>query len=1037
MHGPIAAVASRRLLGARRWRSERPPGNGNGDAEEGSGKPPPPFGVPPSEEGRSGDLGPPPPVFRDVGGPGPGEPPPPYEIRPAGAGAARRKLWPRLVVGLVILLIVFVIANILVGLYVDRLWFDELGYRGVFNTRIGTRVWLFFAALALAVIFLLGNLIAAWRLPLETQGAESSPLREVPLASVKRAGLIGGAVVALFIAIAFAAAASGEWETILQFMHAESFGVSDPQFNRDAGFYTFKLEALQFIKGWALGLAIVGLFAAIAVYGFRWLLHGGNVVATRSTRIHAALLLTAIIGLLVWGYWLGRLELVLSDGGTVFGATFTDVNVRDTAYLVMMAAGAVVAVTVLSFPFHERLLVPGAGLGFLVAASLGGLVIYPAIVQRFTVEPNELNREREFISRNIEATRLAFGLNGVAETSFPAEDRITPADLEADSASLRNVRVWDHRPLIDTLGTIQQLRELYNFPDVDVDRYVVDGESRQVFLGARELSHNQLPADQQGWVNRRLQFTHGFGVTVSPVDVVTTSGEPSFFVSNIPPEISNVADLASAPFEIAQPRIYFGEDTDEWVIVNSDSEEFDFPSVADPSAEEGVLNLESQARNRYDGIGGIQLGGFFKRLAFAWEFQDTNILISGSVNGDSRLLLRRNVQDRVAELAPFLRLDADPYIVIGRDGGLFWIQDAYTSTDRFPYAEPHSSGVNYIRNSVKVVVDAFNGTVDFYIVDDTDPIIRVWQKIFPDLFRPEADFPADLREHWRYPQDLFQIQSDQYLTYHVVDATELFNRSDTWDIPLETLVSDQQVPLEPYYVNISLPGSGEPEFLLILPFTPRGRPNAIAWLAGRSDGPNYGELFAFRFPVDKNVNGPQQIEAIIGNDSEVRTQINLLEDEGSGVIRGNLLFIPVGDSYLYVEPIFVQSRNSAFPQLQFVIAVNGDTVGFASGLEEAATEALGFPANTGTAIVGEPGGGDDTGVPRAAPAAPADVTGGEEEPPPEAPPPETLALEEPAADRATDIRSLLDQVEGALSDSRDQVDLLERLRDALQALAEE
>jgi uncharacterized membrane protein (UPF0182 family) len=996
----------------------------SGRDANGENDPPRPLGVPPSEEGRSGQLGPPPPVFRDLSESGPTEPPPPYEIESARSAGAPRGIWTRLLIGLVILLVLFIVANIVISLYVDRLWFDELGYRNVFDTRIGTRIWLFFAGFGIAGTFFLLNLAAAWRLPLQTSVAPTSPFRDISLHNVRRTARIATGAGVLFLAIIFGAIAWQQWELILTFIDAEPFGIADPHFNKDTGFYVFKLETLQFIKGWALGVAIVSLIAGTAVYGFRFMIHGGNAVATRSVRIHAALLLAVIIGLVIWGYWLARFELVLSENGTVFGATFTDANVRDTAYLVLMAVGGAVGIAVLTWPFHQRLAIPGATLGVLVAASLGGLAIYPAIVQRFTVEPNELNQEREFIERNIEMTRLAFGLDGIQETSFPANERVSEEDVRKDQASLQNIRVWDHRPLIDTINTSQRIRPQYRFPDVDVDRYEIDGRSRQVFLGARELSQSQLSSDQAGWVNRRLQFTHGFGLAVNPVDIVTESGRPSFFVSNIPPEISNVDD--PSPFEITQPRIYFGEDTGEWVIVNSDSEEFDYPLTA--GTDKDGLDIASQARNRYDGSGGIPLGGFFKRLAMAWSFSDTNMLISGSVDSESRLLFRRNIQDRVAELAPFLKLDADPYIVIGETGRLSWIQDAYTSTDRFPYAQPHASGVNYIRNSVKAVINAFDGTVDLYIIDETDPIIRVWDKIFPNLLKPKSEFPADLREHWRYPQDLFQIQADQYLTYHVTSPTSLFNRQDTWAIPLEVLVQDQTVPLEPYYVTLSLPDSEEPEFLLITPFTPRATQNAIAWMAGRSDGDHYGELFAFTFPSNKNVNGPQQIEATIGQQSDIREQITLLGQGGSQVIRGNLLFIPVGDSYLYVEPFYVQADASAFPQLQFVVVVNDDDVAFSQSLEEAATAALGFRAGTGAGLATDDGtipdeaNGDETAV----------------EPGADAPPPANAGDTDPDGEQSQpqdtetrDLQSLLDDIDRAIDDARGQTDTLEHLRDAL------
>ena len=936
----------------------------NGDDE------PPPEAVPPSEEGRGGDLGPPPPLFRDAtrerppeeGAGGRGGAPPPFRA----GGGRRRRGWVQILVLAGVLLVIFLVLSVLKGIYIDRLWFDELGYRGVFNTRIGTRVWLFFAGSGVAFAFLAGNLMLAWRLPLRSEREQVSPLRDIPIGPLRRFSVYAGLGAALLMAILFGSIASSQWEMILQLIHAEPFGVVDPEFDRDAGFYIFKLEPLQFIKGWAVGLALVSVLASGGVYAYRYLLHNWEAEPTRAVRMHLAILLGATIALFVWGYWLASFELAVSENGTVFGATYTDVHVRRIVFLVLMASGSLVVVALLTWPFHERLAVPGGAMGLLVLTAIGGGLIYPAAVQRVTVEPNELTREREFIARNIEATRLAFGLDQIEERVFGAEEELSAADAEAHPEALRNIRLWDHRPLNDTLNTIQTIRPLYIFPDVDVDRYLIDGENQQVFLSARELTHNNLQGDQTDWVNRRLQFTHGFGVTVNPVDGVTSAGEPTFLVSDIPPVVASVAqDEDDAPGlrrlsgEDGQPRIYFGEVTDSYVIVNSDSEEFDFPlSGGGVVDEEGGGTQASQARNRYEGSGGITLGGFFKRLALAWEFGDTNILISGSVDSESRILFRRNIQERVRELAPFLTLDADPYIVIGDDGRLYWIQDAYTTTDRYPYAQPHPSGMNYIRNSVKAVIDAFNGSVDLYIVDDVleevprDPIIRVWEKIFPELFKPSSEFPADLRAHWRYPQDLFQIQSDQYLTYHITSPTTLFNREDIWAIPQEVLREQTQVPVEPYYVTLRLPTGAEAEFMLILPFTPRNRQNAIAWMAGRSDGENYGRLFAFRFPSGRNVDGPAQIEARIDNDVSISRQFTLLGQEGSNLIRGNLLFIPVAESFLYVEPIFLQAESSRFPQLKGVIVVNGDRVALEETFAEASSVALGLTSATGLSFAG-------------------------------------------------------------------------------------
>ena len=934
-----------------RWLS-RTPGNGdeNGDGDQGDeGRTePPPFGVPPSEGGRSGNLGPPPPdLLRDLTGSG-SEPPPPYEVARQG-GERRGRLWPRLVMIVVVLLVLFVLGNIAVSLYVDRLWFGELGFIGVFTTRVSTQIWLFFGAFGIAFAFLMANLLLAWRLPLESRTAAASPFAELSLPTVQRGAFWTGIVVSLFLALIFGSVAVGHWEEILQFMHAESFGQVDPEFQKDFGFYVFKLEPLQFIKGWATGLAIVAVLASVSVYGFRYMMHQGDVDATRGVRLHVAIQLFVVIALFVWGYWLARFELAVSSNGVVFGATYTDTSARSVALVVMMVVGAAAGLSLLAWPLHRRLLYPGVSLGVLVAASIGGTIIYPAVVQRFTVQPNELTRETEFIERNIAATRFAFGLDQIDEREFPAEDRVTVADLEANPEVLRNVRLWDHRPLRDTLNTIQTIRQLYVFPDVDVDRYEINGEIRQVFLAVRELSHDNLREDQQGWVNQRLQFTHGFGLTVSPVNEFSQqSGEPTFFVSDIPPQVQSADPESSEIIEITEPRIYFGEATGPYVIVNSESEEFDFP-----------LGSEGEQTTRYAGEGGIQVGGFLKRAALAWEFGDTNILVSGSISGDSRLLFRRNIQERVHELAPFLALDEDPYVVIGEDGRLYWIQDAYTTTNRIPYSEPSenrvgnvAAGVNYIRNSVKVVIDAFNGSVDLYIVDEDDPIIRVWSNIFPELFRPASEFPADLRSHWRYPQDLFQIQANQYLIYHITSPSSLFRREGVWDIPTEILRGGQLQAVEPYYVTLQLPDSTEPEFLLIEPFTPRNRLNAIAWLAGRSDGENYGKLFAFRFPTGKNVPGPAQIEGAIDTNTGVSAQFTLLGQQGSEVIRGNLLFLPVGDSYLYVESIFLQAESLNFPLLRGVVVVNGPIIALEETLDRAADVVLGLRSATGLSGLG-------------------------------------------------------------------------------------
>ena len=902
-----------------------------------------PQDVPPSDEGRSGQLGPPPPVFREgLGGGGDAgdDEPPPYTAA-EGQPPSRGRTWPRVVVAGVALLVALILLNIGIDIYVDRLWFDNVGYRGVFDLRIVTQVWLFAAGAGISLVVLGAMYAIAWRMPVD----ELAPPVDDP--RLNRVVHVIAAVAMILLAIIFGSVAAGQWELILQFLHAKPFGQTDAQFGRDLGFYIFELEALQFMKGWATGLAIMAMLTTAATYGVRLMLHRGNARSTIGVRLHLALTIAAVMGLFVWSYWLARFELALNPGGFVFGATFTDDNIRSPVQIVKMVAGLVVILGVLSWPFHERLRYALTPIALLILVSIVGGAILPAAIQRFTVEPNELQRETPYIERNIAATRSAFALDRIEEREFAADDAVDEDDLVLNPEALLNVRLWDHRPLNDTLNTIQTIRPLYVYPDVDVDRYKVGGVEHQVFLAARELSQANLQSTQQGWVNRRLQFTHGFGVVMTPVDEVSPSGEPVFWVSNIPPEVIDETSSGPLDLEIIEPRIYYGEVTDAYIIANSETEEFDYPLSGEES--EGVTD---QATTRYSGAGGIELGGFFRRLAFAWSFGDANILISGSVDGDSRILFRRLIQERVNELAPFLQLDADPYIVVGEDGRLYWIQDAYTATDRYPYSQPHGVGYNYVRNSVKAVIDAYDGTVDLYIVDDTDPIIQVWQDIFPELFKPADEFPVDLQQHWRYPQDYFQIQADQYLTYHIESARGLFNREDLWAIPQE-LLRQQEIAVEPYYVTLRLPDQAEPEFLLILPFTPRNRLNSIAWMAGRSDGENYGKLFAFRFPANKNVDGPKQIENRIDQDVAVSRQFTLLGQQGSEVIRGNLLFIPVGDSYVYVEPIYLQADTGRFPQLKGVIVVNGDTIAFEDTFFNAVQVALGNRAAQGLSFLGD------------------------------------------------------------------------------------
>jgi uncharacterized membrane protein (UPF0182 family) len=563
--------------------------------------------------------------------------------------------------------------------------------------------------------------------------------------------------------------------------------------------------------------------------------------------------------------------------------------------------------------------------------AVAGAGLYPASVQRLQVQPNELEKERSYIERNIEMTRRAFGLDQIEEEAYPAAAAVTAAEIQANPETINNLRLLDVEPLRETYAQIQTIRPLYEFLDVDIDRYIIDGVKRQVMISARELSPSRLPENTQSWVNRRLQFTHGHGAVMSPVNEVVEEGLPTLFLKDIP---------VTGKVQVSEPDIYFGEQEDHYVIVKTNAREFDRP--------EGTGSVQSV----FEGEGGVPIGSRLKRLVFAWEFRDLNIAISGSLTGESAILFRRNIQERVHTLAPFLELDHDPYLVIDQ-GRMYWIQDAYTTTTRYPYSQPWNNGLNYIRNSVKVVINAYDGATTFYITDDSDPIIRSYASMFPKLFRSLDEMPDSLRAHIRYPEDMFLAQAQQYRTYHITNADGLYHQEDLWSIPTENFTGVNRT-VEPYYVTLRIPGESREEFALILPMTPARRANTIAWLAARSDGENYGKIITFRFPSDSLVFGPQQVESRIDQDPNISAQFSLWNQSGSRVIRGNLLMIPIGNGNLFVEPIYLQSETSRLPELKRVVVANGNNIAMEPSLQRALQVIFGQapPTPPNTADVG-------------------------------------------------------------------------------------
>jgi len=804
-------------------------------------------------------------------------------------------------------LTLFILANISKGLYTEWLWFNSLGYGSVYATILKTKVLVFFSAAIIFGILFLGNLVLATRLTPKTE-AHFWPWAIVRrLQPILRLNVILGTAL---LSLIFGLVAEGNWLVVLRFFNRQPFGIADPVFHREVGFYVFSLPFLNLLQGWLLGALIITLLGSAGVYLLSYTVQRLRFDFARPVSAHVGGLVMAILGLFAWGYWLGIWELVFSKRGVVFGASYADMHAKLPAQWILLSVVLIcmglLLVSVLRRNF--RWAVYGIG-GWVVAAIIVG-GIFPSLVQRFQVQPNELALETPYIEYNIQFTREAFALNRVEEQPFPAEETPTYQEVAQNEVTIDNIRLWDHRPLKDTYNQIQSIRLYYEFHDVDVDRYIIDGEYRQVMLSARELSVERLAGEAQTWVNRRLLYTHGYGIALSPVNEVSAEGLPILLVKDIPP----VGD-----FNIEQPQIYFGEKTNHYIIVRTKTQEFDYPM-----GDENVFT-------RYQGKDGVSLGSFIRRLVYAWQLGDFNILISGELTPESRVVYYRNIRERVNHLAPFLKLDSDPYLVV-MDGRLFWIQDAYTTTDRYPYSQP-LGGINYIRNSVKAVIDAYDGSVTFYITDPEDALIRTYQAIFPKLFVPAGQAPESLRAHFRYPEDFFNIQASAYQTYHMEDARVFYNKEDLWAIPKELYFGTEQL-MEPYYIIMRLPDEEKEEFLLMLPFTPARKNNTIGWLAARSDGQNYGNLLAYLFPKERLVYGPSQIENRIGQDTIITEQLALWGRGGSRVIRGNLLLIPLGKSNLYVEPVFLQAEAGGLPQLKRVIVVAGEQVAMEPTLKE-------------------------------------------------------------------------------------------------------
>jgi uncharacterized membrane protein (UPF0182 family) len=805
-------------------------------------------------------------------------------------------------------------------LYTDYRWFESLGYASVFTIEWQARIALFLIAGLAFFLFYLVNILIARRLTprIDDESSRLAQLAAFAGKSITFLLIVGGLVLAVLVGLI----AQADWLMFLRYQHAVPFGTTDPIFHQEVGFYVFTLPVYQFLVSWLSGIIIL---AALAT-GVTYMLGLGRVQWTGAVKAHLSALGFLFLLINAWSYQLDVFGLVYSARGVVFGASYTDVNAQWPAYNILTLLALVLAALLLVNIFVRALKAIGIAVALWIAAAILLGEVYPDIVQNFEVKPSEFTKEQPYIQNNIQLTREAFGLNTIQENAFPAEDSPTTANVQQDTDTISNIRLWDYRPLLQTYNQIQTIRTYYDFVDVDIDRYTINGRYRQVMLSARELSTQKLSDKAQTWVNLHLVYTHGYGAVMSPVNESTPDGLPNLLIKDIPP---------TGVISITQPAIYFGEQTGQYVFVKTKEQEFDYPKG------------DQNAFTTYSGTGGVPIGSFFDRLMFSLRFADQNILLTDALTPDSRVLFNRDIQTRISRLAPFLMLDRDPYLVIA-DGHLDWMQDAYTVTSRYPYSEPSSSGINYIRNSVKIVVDAYNGSVTFYAAQPDEPLLKTYSGIFPALFRPIDQMPESLRVHIRYPEDLFSIQAAMYQTYHMQDPQVFYNKEDLWAIPNEVL-SGQPQQMEPYYVIMRLPDQTKEEFMLLIPFTPAKRQNMVAWLSVKNDGADYGKQLVYVFPKDKLVYGPEQISARINQDPTISSELTLINQRGSRVQFGNLLVIPIGKSILYVQPLYLLAEQSQIPQLKRVVIATGTAIAMQPTLDAALTQIFaGFAASTPT-----------------------------------------------------------------------------------------
>jgi uncharacterized protein len=885
------------------------------------------------------------------------------EVIDVGPRKRRRLKWWLLLAAL-LLLISF---SRILSVYLSALWFGSIGYSSVYWYIFKVKLGLFAgsaivtALLLSATFWLFQRLFGAYAFEKRTIVLNNQPFQFSPAKFIRPLGW----VIAGLFGLIYAFKLKEHWRQFALFWNQPSTSTYDPIFGKSLGFYLFSLPFYDLVNSWLLGVSFIILCAALAysLLGLPQTVLKPSVRWSSGAAFRAVCCALALFLLLLsWRTYLSRFPFLWQDHPVFAGVTYTDANYTLPALLIVCVTLIIAAIILLVNAFAlRRFSVLLIALAIPLATYIVGVVIVPAYVQSFIVKPNEIDRESPYISHNIEWTRKGFGLDQIELRNFEAETSIAALDLPNNRDTIENIRLWDWRALQDTLRQIQAIRTYYDFPDVDVDRYTVGGHSRQMMIAPREINDSKLPATSRNWINERLIYTHGYGVTMNSALGFTPEGLPQFVLSNMPVE-------STAPeIKVTRPEIYFGEQTDRYVYVKTKQKEFDYPQG------------ETNASTIYEGTGGIPIGNAFRRMLLAWAIGDISKLpFSGDVTSESRVLINRNIREIVNGVAPFLTYDKDPYIIVDNEGRLFWMIDAFTESSYFPYSSHHDvagNSLNYIRNSVKVVIDAYNGSVRFYVFDNQDPIITAYRGIFPNLFLDSTQMPADLRSHVRYPETLVRAQGEVYGLYHTQNPKMFFQREDVWSvaqhISIDAEGKKQTAPIDPYFVMMQLPGEQQKnEFVLIVPFTPASRNNMIGWMAGRSDGDNYGKLVVYNFPQSRVIDGPVQIEARIDQNAELSGQFTLWTQQNSRVIRGHLLVIPIGRSLLFVEPVYLQAERSPMPELRLVVLATQEKLAYGQTFTEAMTKLFGEAAlSVGPQATPSPPGQTQEGAPRPSPAA--------------------------------------------------------------------